>query len=201
MTFPPARRFRPFRALLAIWAVVCCAGFLWLLRYANTPGKLLDANPVRPALAEERVPKLPELFLFLHPDCPCSEASVEEMAKLLAQFPDKVETQAVMVLPADTPATQEPGPLERHASHIPGVTVRRDPGGVEAKQLGAKTSGEAFLYDPNGALLFHGGITASRGHAGDNYGASSIASLLATGKTDRPVNPVFGCSLFDRSLR
>jgi hypothetical protein len=51
------------------------------------------------------------------------------------------------------------------------------------------------LYAPTGKLLFSGGITASRGHEGDNVGRSAIVSFILNGHA--PVNhtPVFGCSL------
>jgi hypothetical protein len=56
-------------------------------------------------------------------------------------------------------------------------------------------------------LLFSGGITAARGHAGDNAGRSELVSLLnggpvapaATlnrGGSARDATSVFGCPLF-----
>jgi hypothetical protein len=55
--------------------------------------------------------------------------------------------------------------------------------------------------------FFSGGITAARGHAGDNAGRSEIVSLLNHEQSQRPrsLNPgqplrdatsVFGCPLF-----
>ena len=106
--------------------------------------------------------------------------------------------RVLLVVPPGSPANWEQhGSLERQARRIPGVTVVWDCDGAEAKQLGARTSGETFLYGTGGELLFRGGITGARGHVGDNYGVDSLRSLLTTGKTDRPRNPVFGCSLFD----
>jgi hypothetical protein len=84
--------------------------------------------------------------------------------------------------------------LWRSAEAIPGVTVRADQDGNEARCFQAKTSGHVALYDVHGKLLFSGGITSSRGHSGDNAGRSAIMKLLkhemAVGET-----PVFGCSL------
>ena len=68
-----------------------------------------------------------------------------------------------------------------------------------AKSFGTFTSGQTLLYDSAGRLLFKGGITAYRGHSGDNEGRSLITALLrgdAPAQIKLPVAmPVFGCSL------
>ena len=76
-----------------------------------------------------------------------------------------------------------------------------DEGGVEASRFGAATSGQAILYDGDGRLVFSGGITAARGHFGDNAGSQALARLLIDGMPSRPHTPVFGCALFDRAMR
>jgi len=40
------------------------------------------------------------------------------------------------------------------AAHLPGVTVSRDRGGVEAARFHVRTSGEALLYAAGGELLY-----------------------------------------------
>src|SRR5205823_12162921 len=82
----------------------------------------------------------------------------------------------------------------RNAAQILGVTVVSDVDGQEAERFGAETSGHAFLFDPNGRLLFSGGITASRGHSGDNAGESSIVSLIDNHSASRARTFVFGCA-------
>ena len=67
--------------------------------------------------------------------------------------------------------------------------------GVEAQRFGAATSGQAFLYNQAGALLFKGGITASRGHSGDNLGRDAVVDLVTSGVASVSAAPVFGCSL------
>jgi hypothetical protein len=67
--------------------------------------------------------------------------------------------------------------LWRSAAAIPGVSETVDDG-REARLFGAATSGQTMVYDRNGRLLFSGGITAARGHLGDNPGASAITALL-----------------------
>jgi hypothetical protein len=88
--------------------------------------------------------------------------------------------------------------LWQSAATIPGVTVRQDSGGIEARRFHAETSGQVLLYDAAGRLLFSGGITGSRGHSGDNAGRSTIVSLLIEGIAERNQTLVLGCSLFDQ---
>jgi hypothetical protein len=73
--------------------------------------------------------------------------------------------------------------------------VEEDPNGAEAQLFGAETSGYVLLYDTLGQLLFKGGITGSRGHAGDNAGENAIVSLLTGQGASAKQAPVYGCSL------
>ena len=85
--------------------------------------------------------------------------------------------------------------LWHSAAAIPGVQVLCDEEGREAQGLGAATSGQVVLYSPGGELLFSGGITVSRGHAGDNAGRDAVISCLTGLRADRTHCPVFGCPL------
>ena len=85
------------------------------------------------------------------------------------------------------------------AREIPGVHVFEDRGAKVAQSFGAFTSGQTLLYNRDGHLLFKGGITAFRGHSGDNAGRIAILALLQH-ETPRTsivpvVTPVLGCSL------
>ncbi|MEK6644581.1 MAG: hypothetical protein AABZ08_11805 [Planctomycetota bacterium] len=83
------------------------------------------------------------------------------------------------------------------AAEIRGVLIHTDDQGREAQRFGAATSGHAVLYDLDGNLVFSGGLTASRGHEGDNAGASAITSALCGRVTSTAAAPVFGCNLRD----
>jgi hypothetical protein len=72
-----------------------------------------------------------------------------------------------------------------------------DDEGAEANRFHAATSGQTLLYDADGRLLFSGGITGSRGHAGDNAGENAIVSWVNSGAAARTETSVFGCALFD----
>ncbi|MDP9115261.1 MAG: RedB protein, partial [Acidobacteriota bacterium] len=87
------------------------------------------------------------------------------------------------------------------AQHLENVTVSWDDGGAEAKRFGATTSGSVLLYSSKGELLFAGGVTASRGHVGENFGLSRLQAALQTGHPDDLLSPIFGCGLTSSKLR
>jgi hypothetical protein len=59
------------------------------------------------------------------------------------------------------------------------------------------TSGQVLLYDVSGRLVFRGGITAGRGHAGDNVGRDNVVAFLLHDTVPAESTPVFGCSIDD----
>jgi len=71
--------------------------------------------------------------------------------------------------------------------------------GAEAARFHATTSGYVLLYDVNGKLRFHGGITGSRGHSGDNAGRSAIEAILMGGLAETKQTFVFGCPLLGQN--
>src|SRR6185503_7967552 len=88
-------------------------------------------------------------------------------------------------------------PLRKVAQSIPGVHVALDPEGKEARQFGAESSGYVVLYNAKGQLLFSGGITGSRGHAGQNPGEDAVIAQINGHSLPLTHTHVFGCDLFD----
>ena len=182
---------------IAGWLSAVGGGLRIILVYENTPGRSAASSEAWPADSEiPRTPGLPTLITMVHPHCPCSRASVGELALLMAKAQGLVNANVVFVKPKDFPEDWERTDLWTNAAMIPGVTVRVDPEGVEARRFGSQTSGQIMLYDADGQLLFSGGITAARGHSGDNAGRNAILSLLTSGSSEQRGTPVFGCPLF-----
>jgi hypothetical protein len=75
------------------------------------------------------------------------------------------------------------------------VQVMSDEQGKWSARLGAMTSGQTYAFDAAGRLLFSGGITDSRGHAGDNAGTAAIEAILSGQKPVQVQTRVYGCSL------
>lgn len=140
------------------------------------------------------------LVIFAHPLCPCTRATLHELQTLLTRTHAAINVRVCFFEPSHPSADWQRGPLWDLAASISGVKVQTDPDGRLADAFGAKTSGWATLYDPSGRLRFAGGITAARGHEGDNAGVDAIALILQGNSPAVARTPVFGCALPDVSL-
>jgi hypothetical protein len=181
----------------AAWLIAVGAGLQLILDYENTPGG--NGAPAAEWPAESTIPRtpgLPTLVTMVHPHCPCSRASIGELALLMAHGQGLVEANVVFVKPKDFPEAWEKTDLWSSAAMIPGVKVSVDDEGIEARRFGSRTSGQIMLYSVSGQLLFSGGITSARGHSGDNEGRSAIEALLTNGSAEHRETAVFGCPLF-----
>ena len=182
---------------ILVWFLVVAAGLSILWGYENSPGAAVAAPARWPA--ESRIKPTADkatLVMLTHPQCPCTRASIEELDKLMAHCQGRVNAYVVLMKPAGFDDSWVKTDTWRAVLKIPGVSVLIDPDGVEVQRFRAATSGQVLLYSSDGLLLFSGGITASRGHAGDNAGRAVIESLLNLGAADADHSLVFGCPLF-----
>jgi hypothetical protein len=183
----------------ALWIAALSFGLKALANYEGAPGQVGSVPSSWPADAKiERAPTGETLVMLAHPHCPCTRASVGELAQIMAHVQGKVRAYVLFLKPGSSEADWENTDLRRSAAQIPGVTVLSDIDGAEARRFGAETSGHTLLFDSAGRLLFSGGITESRGHAGGNAGENAIVSLVETRRSERAKTFVFGCSLVDR---
>ena len=183
--------------LAGLWLLAVTAGLSVLWAWENTPGAAADAPARWPAGSTlSRAADAPTLILFAHPQCSCTRASLGEFQEILARATHPPRTYVVFLKPIGLGVDWEKTDLWRTATSLPGVTVLRDDDGLEAKRFGVITSGQTVLYDASGVLMFSGGITGARGHAGDNAGRASLVSLLNQRTADRSSTSVFGCPLF-----
>ena len=177
-------------------------GFCLLLRYENGPGRIGNVPAAWPAasrihLADDRL----TLVMLAHPRCPCTRASISELARLTAQVQNNISIYVLFVTPSGSGGDWQDSALRLSAAKIPGVTVLSDTDGVEAQLFGAETSGHTLVFNTAGQLLFSGGITESRGHAGDNAGENAILTLVKNNAVERNHTFVFGCSLFNHTKK
>lgn len=184
-------------AVCAAWVLIIGVGLGLLWDYENAPGPIAAPPSHWPPeshihLATDRA----TLIMLAHPHCPCSRASVGELARLMAQTQDRVTAYVLFLKPAGSSDDWQKTDLWQSAASIPGVNVVVDDDGVEARCFHAMTSGQTVLYDAAGRLLFSGGITGSRGHSGDNAGRSAIVAILNNRESERAETFVFGCPLF-----
>jgi len=135
------------------------------------------------------------LILFAHPRCPCTRASLGELEKIVARFQPAVAPGVVFFKPEGAPGGWEQTDLWTAAGAIPGVHVLCDAGGDEARRFHVSASGQTLLYGARGELLFSGGITFARGHAGDNAGRTAVESYCLGDSPGYHQTPVFGCPI------
>jgi hypothetical protein len=182
---------------ITLWLLIVGIGLSVLLSYENTPGVAAKPSASWPADSQiQRAPGRATLVMLVHPHCPCSRASIGELALLMAQSQGHLTAYVLFLKPAGFSDDWEKTDLWQSAAGIPGVKPVVDYDGAEARRFNAATSGQTVLYDAEGRLLFSGGITMARGHAGDNAGRSAIVSLVNAKVAEQPETPVFGCPLF-----
>jgi hypothetical protein len=182
---------------IGVWAVLVGAAWLPSLRFEFTPAQVdAHAANVWPDDANvKRSYSVPTLLLFLHPYCACSASSLQELARLAADAHDRVAIRIIAVKPTGTAESWDQTANCRAARSVYAATTVLDGDGSEAAKFGASASGETMLYSRTGQLIFHGGITPSRGHEGDSAGRQAILTLLRSGEASFDHTAVFGCPL------
>ncbi|MHB8637648.1 MAG: RedB protein [Fimbriimonadaceae bacterium] len=168
------------------WLALIIFGGVKLELYSATPGR-------RATGASVDAGKRFHLYLFLHPLCPCSSATLSELNRLQASVRTPLDVTAVIDNAGFAPHVA--APLLRRLASAPGIAVEVDANGHETASFGARTSGQVLLYNAAGVLEFSGGLTSARGHEGDSAGEAAIIDIV-DGRT--PVcraTPTFGCAL------
>lgn len=169
-----------------VWAAVVCLGLYAMFARATTAGPAA-ASPARwPAGTQLARGAGLTIAMFVHPECPCSRASLAELAAIALDRTTVVD----LVVAGPDPR----GAIWDAAGRLPGVRRIVDDG-REAARFGALTSGYTVVYDRDGALRFSGGITGARGHTGDNVGRDAVQRLAAGGASELRSHPVFGCAI------
>lgn len=186
-----------------IWAAAAIGVWVWTTTYEFTTYAAdtsqsgthlpVDSGIV---LAGDR----PTLLFFIHPRCPCTRASVRELERILggARLAESDQPNLIVVasLPHNAASQWRDTDTVRSALALPRANLVCDLGGVEASRCGIVTSGAVRLYDPDGTLLYAGGVTASRGHEGDSAGGDRLLALLREpSRAPASAFPVFGCRL------
>ena len=176
-------------------AIVAGMGILW--RYSLTPGGVGTPRALWPTQSRlARKSGSLTLVMVVHPRCPCTRASIAELETLMTQARGRLNADVIFLKPSGFSDHWTRTSLWRSVVAIPGINAMVDDG-REARMFGAATSGQTMVYDRVRHLLFSGGITAARGHYGDNASESAIAALLERPAShDSLKTAVYGCALF-----
>jgi len=182
--------------VVLVWAAAVAGATLFTWRYKTTPAATGATPSDWPAAsALPRRAGHPLVVMLAHPHCSCTRASLTELAAVLDEVGASVDADVVFVRPDGTAEDWIETDLWNTAQKMTGVKVFTDQGGRETDRFGALASGTVLLYGGGGQLLFSGGITGARGHAGDNLGERRLVALIKQGKADKATSPVFGCDL------
>lgn len=180
-----------------IWLGLLGFAYSLLVSYENTANKT-EVNPkLWPRESQLKFDKRKDnLIIFLHPRCPCSDSSLEELNKLMAKSPKSINVIAVfMSSEKQDKETWLKGKLWKDIKANQEIKVFIDEKNTEIKRFKVNTSGEVLLYNSMGRLTYSGGISPARGHAGDNKGSQLIMKYLQGYKVQNAQSPVFGCLL------
>jgi len=180
----------------AVWITLVVIGVAALMRYSLNPGRQGNPPDVWPAASRlDRSPDRYTLVLAAHPRCPCTRATIAELAVIMKGCAGRVTAHVLFVQPPGVPERWAKTGLWRTVQSIPGATASLDPNGTEAHRFDAFTSGQAVLYDPSGRRVFSGGITGARGEEGPNAGLRAVVARLERNANLTSRTPVYGCPL------
>src|SRR5690348_15775830 len=179
------------------WIGLLASGWYVLLRHdftAGANGGVPEHWPADSPLSFDR--ERSTLVLFAHRHCPCTRATLLELDSILQNAPGFARVHIVLLAPAAGDSDRVATSIEEQAHALPDAEIAIDSEGVEARRFHVRTSGHVVLFDREGRLQFSGGITESRGHAGDNAGRRAVLAALRGEEVEQKTAPVFGCSLF-----
>lgn len=134
------------------------------------------------------------ILISVHPDCPCTAASLEQIDRFMVKHSERAKLFA-LVQSSENRAPKD-GNYWQQITRLPNATPIFDQGGTLAAELGIIASGATAAYDASGTLRFQGGLTASRGHAGSSKGLDALEALAsATERLELCSTPAFGCPI------
>jgi hypothetical protein len=187
--------------LALIWLASLTLGLRSLFSYETTPGVAGHPPDFWPEKSAIHSVTPYTLVMAAHPNCPCTRATMDELAQIMAHTGGKLSTYVLFLKPEKSGSDWNDTTLVKTAAAIPGVTAISDVDGREGQRFGVETSGHVLLFNAGGRRLFSGGITAARGHSGDNAGESAIETIVNGGSAKQNATLVFGCPLHNSSDR
>ena len=191
----PPSKLLPYLAVVLVWGACVLLGLLQAWTYEMTPGGSGQTPGQFPAKTELKLPgDKSSLLVFMHPKCPCSQATLEKLQELKEKVQDKLDVQVVMYYPKEKGPAFIEDSLAKGTRKL-GYAVIPDEEGTEAKRFGAQTSGHAFMFSSDKKLLFSGGLTSARGHAGPSAASENILAILSASDPSLRSAETFGCCI------
>lgn len=185
---------RSWGMAIAAWGLACAAGLSLFWQYKGTGQQPSAVNTWPHDTGIQLEGQEPTLLMFLHPRCPCTRASLQELERVLREA-GKAGATFVVYQPEEAELGWQVSPLIEAIRAWPEAKIVWDERGEIAAKFGAATSGQVQLYRPNGACLFNGGITRMRGHEGINAASEQLLAALQGKQSTLAPTAVYGCAL------
>ncbi|MBX3315355.1 MAG: hypothetical protein KF902_00675 [Phycisphaeraceae bacterium] len=192
-------KVRPLTTIVCLWLGLLGLGVGIIERYAHLPGPIGS----EPGAHEQR--ERPLARMYVHPRCPCSRASLLELASLMSAPGVDADVEIHLYSPADASDDWAKGRTWQIAERIPRARVLIDPEAARAHADGALTSGHLVVRTAAGTVAFSGGITRARGEQGPSPAHDRVLPLLRTDPDQDntltlaavapATSPVFGCQI------
>jgi len=177
-----------------IWIVGISIGMWQLVAYSTTPGPTTEVRAVWPQQSTLQLEtESHTLLVFMHPRCPCSRATLNSMARVLASAEVEVVPKFIFGCPSTESATWAQTDLWTFAEGLGQPILDWD--SAESQLFGAVTSGHVMLFAPTGELVFSGGVTIGRGHEGDAIGKCALSEALRGKNAANDRFQIYGCPI------
>ena len=124
------------------------------------------------------------LVVFLHPHCINSSVTLTELAKILPALRGKAQVYLSFYSPRNQQVTWVKHSPWKQAERMQNVNIYADINGEDSEKFGAQSSGEMFLYDKTGALVFHGGLNRKFGFMGGRAGVEALLAWIGNNTVD-----------------
>ena len=125
-----------YRLLIANWAIGLVSGFSLIVSHNFATGNVSSAPIEWPdGINLESDANHPTLLVFIHPQCPCSSATIGELERLLADVNQQVKCTILMVCPSDHVDQWMKSKNTERSKSIEGVQIVVDVDGTTAAKF------------------------------------------------------------------
>ncbi len=187
------------------WLVLCTVSWLLLLpaaicvqlRYDSLPGIAAVPKTAWPAASKIKYSTITNtLVMVLHPRCPCSRASVQQVASMM-NTTNPPKCIFLFYTPSIFAKGWEKTDIWNQASEIPDSVLISDIDGRETKTSEHPHPDRPTFFDRQGFLRYSGGLTEGRGHQGECRNLEAAIKALNDSHKPTTFGAVYGCPVVD----
>lgn len=179
--------------LIFVWIAVCLSILYLLAEYSSLKG-VRGINPNKFPV-EGNINFIEDKFnllFFVHPKCPCTLASFNELKKITSRISKPYVTKVIFSIPEGfSNDWAKESRLYKNASFLGEKNLVLDKDEFNSKLFNIKTSGHLLIYNSKRELIYSGGVTGSRAHEGDNLYSDNALKAIETNSSQE--GEVFGC--------